>query len=317
MEEAVRLPLAAWESFYVIVGSSGAALTGLQFVVIALIAESKTRSTPQQIEAFGTPTIIHFCAVLLVSAVLSAPWHALSSVGLALGVLGVTGVVYGIVVVRRARRQVGYRPVFEDWLFHAVLPLVAYSLLLVSAILLRSYPQRVLFVVGAMALLLLFVGIHNAWDTVTFIALGGFERPEKESEPKQIKQEVLMFKNTHAFSGFSVDDIQKAKKFYGQTLELDLSETEEGIALRIAGGGQVFIYPKPNHTPASFTILNFPVVDIEQAVGELTKRGVRFEKYDQKEIKTDDKGIHRGPPGPNIAWFKDPAGNILSVLEKK
>ena len=128
-----------------------------------------------------------------------------------------------------------------------------------------------------------------------------------------------MFKNTKAFSGFSVDDLQKAKTFYGQTLGLEVSETKEGLALRIAGGGQVFIYPKPNHTRASFTILNFPVDDIEKAVDELAKLGVRFEKY-EGDMKTDEKGIFRGAAlgkGPDIAWFKDPAGNILSVLEQK
>ena len=127
-----------------------------------------------------------------------------------------------------------------------------------------------------------------------------------------------MFKDTKAFSSFSVDDLQKARQFYGQTLGLELSQTAEGLALRIAGGGQVFIYPKPNHTPASFTVLNFPVDAIEQAVDELTKRGVRFEHYDG-DIKTDGKGIHRSTragAGPHIAWFKDPAGNILSVLEE-
>ena len=127
-----------------------------------------------------------------------------------------------------------------------------------------------------------------------------------------------MFKHTRAFSGFSVDDIQKAKEFYGQTLGLELSETKEGLILRIAGGGQVFLYPRPNHTPASFTILNFPVQDIDQAVDALVKLGVRFESY-EGEIKTDEKGIFRGAAqgkGPNIAWFKDPAGNILSVLER-
>ena len=122
-----------------------------------------------------------------------------------------------------------------------------------------------------------------------------------------------MFKNTKAFSSFSVDDIKKAKEFYGQTLGLEVSETKEGLGLQIAGGGQVFIYPKPNHTPATFTILNFPVDDIEQAVDQLTKLGVRFEHY-EGDIKTDAKGIHRNA-GPKIAWFKDPAGNILSVLE--
>lgn len=127
-----------------------------------------------------------------------------------------------------------------------------------------------------------------------------------------------MFKHTHAFSGFSVDDIQTAKEFYGQTLGLEVSETKEGLVLRIAGGGQVFLYPKPNHTPASFTILNFPVHDIDQAVDALRKLGVEFESY-EGEMKTDEKGIFRGAArgeGPDIAWFKDPAGNILSVLER-
>jgi catechol 2,3-dioxygenase-like lactoylglutathione lyase family enzyme len=127
-----------------------------------------------------------------------------------------------------------------------------------------------------------------------------------------------MFKHTHAFSGFSVDHIQTAKEFYGQTLGLEVSETKEGLELRIAGGGQVFIYPRPDHTPASFTILNFPVPDIDQAVDALLKLGVRFESY-EGQMKTDEKGIFRGAAqgkGPNIAWFKDPAGNILSVLER-
>jgi predicted enzyme related to lactoylglutathione lyase len=128
-----------------------------------------------------------------------------------------------------------------------------------------------------------------------------------------------MFRNTKAFSGFSVNDLQKAKEFYGQTLGLEVSQTPEGLALKIAGGGQVFIYPKPNHEPATFTILNFPVHDIDEAVDQLTKLGVRFEKY-EGQMKTDEKGIFRGADrgmGPNIAWFKDPAGNILSVLQEK
>jgi amino acid transporter len=188
MEEAARSPLIAWESFYVIVGSSGAALTGLQFVVVALVADARTQgaarareSNDQSIAAFGTPTIVHFCSVLLVSAILSAPWHGLSSVALALGVCGLVGVVYGVIVVRRARRHSGYRPVWEDWLWHAVLPLIAYALILISAIVLRSYPQRALFVIGATALLLLFIGIHNAWDTVTYIAVGGLQKPNQPS----------------------------------------------------------------------------------------------------------------------------------------
>jgi len=126
-----------------------------------------------------------------------------------------------------------------------------------------------------------------------------------------------MFRDTKAFSTFSVDDIDKARAFYGKTLDLEISEAEEGIELRIAGGGRVFIYSKPNHTPASFTVLNFPVDDLEKTVDALHKLGVLFEHYDEPEIKTDEQGIHRSDGvGPNIAWFKDPAGNILSVLEE-
>lgn len=124
-----------------------------------------------------------------------------------------------------------------------------------------------------------------------------------------------MFNNTKAFSGFSVNDLQKAKQFYGQTLGLDVEEGEMStLTLKIKGGGNIMIYQKPNHSPATFTILNFPVKDIEQAVDQLTRKGVRFEQY-EGELKTDEKGIFRGG-GPLIAWFADPAGNILSVLQE-
>jgi catechol 2,3-dioxygenase-like lactoylglutathione lyase family enzyme len=127
-----------------------------------------------------------------------------------------------------------------------------------------------------------------------------------------------MFKETQAFSSFSVNDLAKAKEFYGQTLGLEVvEETAMGLlSLHLATGGEVMIYPKADHTPATFTVLNFPVDQIDAAVDELTRRGVRFETYDTPEIKTDAKGIARGGPqaGPQIAWFKDPAGNILSVL---
>jgi catechol 2,3-dioxygenase-like lactoylglutathione lyase family enzyme len=124
-----------------------------------------------------------------------------------------------------------------------------------------------------------------------------------------------MFEHTKAFSGFSVDDIPKAKTFYGETLGLRVSEENGMLTLHIVGDRDIFVYPKPNHTPASFTILNFPVDDIDRAVDELTKRGVRFEHYDEPQLKTDEKGIARGPEGPQIAWFTDPAGNVLSVLQ--
>jgi catechol 2,3-dioxygenase-like lactoylglutathione lyase family enzyme len=122
-----------------------------------------------------------------------------------------------------------------------------------------------------------------------------------------------MFENTRAFSGFSVDDVPEARKFYGETLGLRVSEEYGMLSLHIAGEQDILVYPKPDHTPATFTILNFPVDDIEKAVDELAERGVRFERYD--DSNTDEKGIYRGQ-GPLIAWFKDPAGNILSVLQQ-
>src|SRR6266567_5437110 len=123
-----------------------------------------------------------------------------------------------------------------------------------------------------------------------------------------------MLTESKAFSGFSVDDIQKAKEFYGHTLGVKVSESNSLLRLHIAGGNDVLIYSKPNHAPVTFTILNFPVENVDKAVGELRKRGVRFEICHLPHIKTDDKGIIRGN-GPTIAWFKDPAGNILAVLE--
>jgi len=125
-----------------------------------------------------------------------------------------------------------------------------------------------------------------------------------------------MLGKSKAFSGFAVPDIEKAKKFYGETLGLKVSEDHGLLTLHLAGGNNVLIYPKPNHVPATFTILNFPVDAVDLAVDELKKRGVRFEIYDLPDLKTDEKGIMRGK-GPTIAWFKDPAGNILSVLEAR
>ncbi len=125
-----------------------------------------------------------------------------------------------------------------------------------------------------------------------------------------------MFKANKAFSSFSVKDLQEAKRFYGQTLGLEISETAEGLELRIANGTRIFVYPKPNHIPATFTILNLPVDNVDGAVAELTRRGVPFEIYNEGDLKTDERGIFRGG-GIKIAWFKDPAGNILSVLEEK
>lgn len=126
---------------------------------------------------------------------------------------------------------------------------------------------------------------------------------------------IVMFKNTKAFSSYSTNDLKKTKDFYQQTLGLEVDESYF-LTVKLATGGQVIIYPKPNHEPATFTVLNFPVDNIDTAVDELTKRGIRFLQY-EGDIKTDEKGIARDSEGPKIAWFEDPAGNILSVLEEE
>ena len=124
-----------------------------------------------------------------------------------------------------------------------------------------------------------------------------------------------MLKKSIGISGFSVNDIEKAKAFYGQLLGLDFTENMGIITLKLAGGGQVFVYPKPNHEPATFTVLNFIVPDVEKMVDDLIGHGVKLENYDSPQLKTDEKGIMRGN-GPTIAWFKDPAGNIISVIQE-
>jgi hypothetical protein len=175
--------LSGWESFYVIIGSSAAALTGLQFVVMTLIdADKQVRSSAAEVRAFGTPTVVHFCAVLLISAISSAPWHELSGVASAFVVCGVLGVLYGGLIIRRALNAPNYKPVLEDWIWHAALPLLAYGALLVAALTLPQRPATSLFVVGAAALLLLLVGIHNAWDTVTYLAI---DRARKQEDLDQ------------------------------------------------------------------------------------------------------------------------------------
>ena len=182
MEPAAVSPFAAWENFYVIVGSSAAALTGLQFVVVVLGAEA--RSIGPEVGAFGTPTVVHFCAALLISAILSVPWRAVSNAGLALEAVGLAGIVYMAVVIRRALRPSRYVPVLEDWLWHCAFPLVAYVTLLVTAFVLQRDPPRTLLVIGGTALFLLFIGIHNAWDAVTYIAT---QQPQHEERARDRK----------------------------------------------------------------------------------------------------------------------------------
>jgi hypothetical protein len=165
--------LGGWENFYVIVGSSAGALIGLQFVVMTLIANMPiTPANAQAGNTFSTPTVIHFGVVLLLSAVICAPWSGIDIVAVLWGLVGLSGVVYVALVARRLRRQTAiadaYQAVFEDWLFHVLLPMTAYVMLAVAAGTAYSHPRPALFLVGAAALLLLFTGIHNAWDTVTY-----------------------------------------------------------------------------------------------------------------------------------------------------
>ena len=163
--------LLTWENFYIIVGSSAGALTGLQFVVMALLADNSGRADTGEVDAFGTPTIVHFCAVLLVSSILSAPWPELWEVATAIGIVGVLGLGYTLIVMRRAKRTRNYKPELEDWIFHSVLPLIAYITLSVGAAMLSVREVLALFAVGTFALVLIFTGIHNAWDSVTYVAV--------------------------------------------------------------------------------------------------------------------------------------------------
>lgn len=162
-------PLAEWENFYVIVGSSAGALIGLQFVVMTLIAGMPHASSASQgSDAFATPTVVHFGVVLLLSALISAPWHAVAGPAVAWGILGLAGAFYQIIVVHRMRIQTIYKPQLEDWLFHALFPSVAYAALVASACVIPTHPHAAMLAVGGAALLLLFTGIHNAWDAVTY-----------------------------------------------------------------------------------------------------------------------------------------------------
>ena len=183
MQAAVLSPLATWQTFYVLIGTAAATLTGLMFIVASLITGVRMRaSSPGEAFAtFNSPNVVHFCLALLVAALLIAPWHALWQAGLLLGLTGLGGVSYVLIVLRRVRRQTDYQPVLEDWLFHTILPLVSYTALVVAALLLPGHPAPALFVIAAGTLLLLFIGIHNAWDNVTYIALE-LSQPENKRQ---------------------------------------------------------------------------------------------------------------------------------------
>jgi hypothetical protein len=159
---------AEWESFYVIVGTAAAALIGLQFVVMTLIAERPQIASPEAGAAFASPTVVHFSTVLLLSALVRVPWSAIAQLAALCGLVGLAGMAYAVIVVRRMRTQSTYKPDFEDWLFHSVLPLAAYVLLALSALAALRHAHEAMFGVGAAALLLLFIAIHNTWDTVAY-----------------------------------------------------------------------------------------------------------------------------------------------------
>jgi len=183
MDPSAHSVLSQWESFYVIVGSSAGGLTGLMFVVVALVKESSLPRSPDTINAFGTPNVIHFVAVLLLAAVLSAPWQRMKDPAHVVGATALAGIVYLLVVLRRMLRQSGYKPVLEDWIWHQILPLIGYAMLFVGAAGMWHDQIWALFVIGAVALLLLFVGIHNAWDTVAYV-VGNSASSGNQENPK-------------------------------------------------------------------------------------------------------------------------------------
>ena len=169
MGELASPALSAWQGFYVIIGSSGAALIGIQFIVITLIANMRLRPTSDSISAFATPTLMHLVNALLISAIMSIPWPSLFPMSIAVALCGVGGLAYCATVIRRARRQTYYRPEWDDWLWYALLPCSIYAVLMITSIFLRTISLVAMFLIGAMALGLLLVGIHNAWDSVTHI----------------------------------------------------------------------------------------------------------------------------------------------------
>jgi hypothetical protein len=160
--------LAEWDNFYIIIGPSAGALIGLQFVVLTLIGERPTARIAEAGAAFVTPMIVHYQIVLFLSALLLAPWHSIVPISIIWGAIGVIGFVYQCVVVRRLRKQEAYRPGFEDWLFYVALPFVAYLLLAFSPFAARAHEREAVFGVGAALVLMLFAGIHNSWDSITY-----------------------------------------------------------------------------------------------------------------------------------------------------
>jgi hypothetical protein len=174
--------LAPWSSFYILIGSAAASLTGLMFVVITLVTGiDRLRRNPDGIGTFSTPTVVHFGTALLVSALLSAPWRSTVWLAVTFGIIGVVGIVYLARLMHRAKRLTSYKPDLEDWAWYTVLPFVAYGALLAAGIMLRIVPVDAMFALAAGATLLIFIGIHNAWDIVTYIVT---EYADDSSKPE-------------------------------------------------------------------------------------------------------------------------------------
>jgi len=180
MPEAPTSLLSAWTNYYVITGSAAAALTGLMFVAISIVAGGRSQPSREGVATFSTPTVAHFSTALITSALLNVPWRSLWHGGVAVGIVGLYGAVYTIGVAKRTRRQSAYEPEAEDWIWYALLPLIAYAVLVGAAIGLDRLPALTLFAPAAAVLLLLIIGIHNAWDVVTYIAI---EQPARSTRP--------------------------------------------------------------------------------------------------------------------------------------
>lgn len=185
METHAHSVLSQWETFFFLIGSSGAALTGLMFVVISLAVDSSQPRTPDTVNAFASPNVIHFVAVFFLSAVLTAPWQRLPDPAHVVGAGAIAGIVYVLIVLRRMLRQTAaYKPVLEDWVWHQVLPMTAYATLFVGAAGLSHDQSWAFFLIGAVLLLLLSIGIHNAWDTVTYLVLARNDESQSKEKPK-------------------------------------------------------------------------------------------------------------------------------------
>jgi uncharacterized protein (TIGR02246 family) len=188
----VVLPaLEGWDSFYVIIGSSAAALTGLMFVVIALLPVTSRPRDPTALDAFATPTIVHFCAVLLIGALVEIPRHSLQSLRACLVVSGAIGLGYALLVVRRTMRQTSYSPELEDWIWHCTLPVIAYLSLFSASLFVVIAPEKALVAVGASALMLLFIGIHNAWDAAVWMTTAEQTMQEDEKKIRELMDQWL------------------------------------------------------------------------------------------------------------------------------